>query len=431
MDGPDGTRRPDAPTVLSGGLVLTAKGAEQVDVLIDRGRVAGVGGPFPALPHIDCSGCWVGPGFVDLHTHLREPGQEHKEDMASGALAGAAGGYTALLAMPNTNPAIDTKERARWAMSRARGITDLEIRISGAVTASRAGRDLADLEGMLAAGVRWFTDDGDPVATSELVAEALTALEPYEGVLSEHCEDREQTAGGIMNAGEVSQLLGVKGMPPEAESRVAARDLAVARQTGGRLHIQHVSTAATVDLVAAAKAEGLPITAEVTPHHLTFDDAELKTRDPRFKMKPPLRSPADVRAVRAGLVAGVIDAVATDHAPHSHNETEAAGLEAGAFGVIGLETAAAAVLTATDLGIDRFFDRLSIAPARLGGFRDHGNPVAEGIAANLVVFDPQATWRPHRFRSRSRNSPFIGRPLRGRVRATFYQGTNTFGDAGG
>jgi dihydroorotase len=387
--------------------------------------VTGIGEPVSADLTIDCSGCWIGPGFVDLHTHLREPGQEHKEDMDSGAAAAAAGGYTAVLAMPNTSPAIDTAARVAAARERARQIQTVEIDVAGAVTVGRRGGELADLEGMLAAGVRWFTDDGDSVSTAGLLRQALLALKPHGAVVSEHAEDASLTAGAIMHHGEVADLLGVGGMPSVAETIIIARDLALAMETGAAIHIQHVSTAASVELIAAAKSEGVAVTAEATPHHLTFDHAELKSRDPRFKMKPPLRTAADVAAVRAGVASGAIDVVATDHAPHSPAETEEAGLEAGAFGVIGLETAGAAVTTALGLSAVDFFDRMAVAPARLGGFAGHGLPVAVGQPANLVAFDPKQEWTPRRFRSRSRNSPFLGRPLQGAVKATLHRGVIT------
>jgi len=415
-----------ASLLLSGGEVLTDTGLRRTDVLVRSGRIVDLGSGLVADITIDCSGCWVGPGFVDLHTHLREPGQVHKEDMESGAAAAAAGGYTAILAMPNTSPAIDTAARAEWAIRRGRDIPTVEIGVAGAVTKGREGLALADLRGMMAAGVRWFTDDGDSIRTAGLLRAALQLLGGHDAVISEHAEDASLTAGAVMHDGEVARLLGVAGMPAVAESLIIARDLMVARETGGAIHMQHVSTEAAVELIAAAKREGLTVTAEATPHHLTFDHTELKNRDPRFKMKPPLRTKADVGAVRAAVAAGIIDIVASDHAPHTRQETVEAGLEAGAFGVIGLETAAAAVNTAIDPAPEMLFDRMAITPARLGGFEEHGRLVATGSVANLVVFDPAREWTPGEFRSRSANSPFIGRPMRGRVRATVYEGSVTF-----
>ena len=413
--------------LLRNGLVLTRNGLSRTDVLIEDGTVAALGTGLPAAAVVDCQGAWVGPGFVDLHTHLREPGQQHKETIASGSAAAAAGGYTAVLAMPNTSPAIDTRARAEWVLARGREAGLVEVAVAGAVTADRAGRELADLEGMLAAGVRWFSDDGDSVSTAGLMRAALQVIGPHQGaVISEHAEDASLTAGGIMHDGGVAELLGRPGMPAVAETLIIARDLLLAEETGGAVHMQHVSTAGSVALIAAAKARGVSVTAEATPHHLTFDHSELKTRDPRFKMKPPLRTAADVAAVREAVRDGTIDIVATDHAPHAVDETVEAGIEAGAFGIIGLETAAAAVNTVVPMEAELFFDRMSIAPARLGGFVDHGHLVEAGAPANLVVFDPNREWVPSLFRSRSRNSPFIGRPLRGRVRVTLFEGVVTF-----
>ncbi|NNC93056.1 MAG: dihydroorotase [Acidimicrobiia bacterium] len=398
----------------------------ETDVVLRGDRVAAIGPGLTAETIVDCTGCWVGPGFVDLHTHLREPGQVHKEDMESGAAAAAAGGYTAILAMPNTSPAVDTRRRAEWGLARGAEIPTVEIGVVGAVTEGRAGERLADIEGMLDAGIRWFSDDGDSVSTAGLLRAALELVRPHGGVVSEHAEDASLTAGAIMHDGAVARMLGVAGMPELAETLIVARDLMVAADTGGAVHIQHVSSEASVELIAGAKQQGLAVTAEATPHHLTFDHTELKSRDPRFKMKPPLRSESDVAAIRTALAEGIIDVVATDHAPHARSETVEAGLEGGAFGIIGLETAAAAVHTALDLPPEIFFDRMAISPARLGGFSEHGRLVSEGSPANLVVFDPAEGWIPEEFRSRSSNSPFLGRPLRGRVRATVHRGDVTF-----
>lgn len=414
--------------LLHGGEVLTDAGLRRTDLLVRDGSVAAIGHDLTGDVALDCSGCWIGPGFVDLHTHLREPGQEHKEDMASGAAAAAAGGYTAILAMPNTSPAIDTGERAAASLTRAGEISTLEIGVAGAVTEGREGRRLAELEAMLDLGVRWFTDDGDSVASAGLLYAAFSAMKGHDATVSEHAEDASLTAGALMHAGEVADELGVTGMPAIAETLIIARDLQVARETGGSLHIQHVSTAAAVQLIAEAKGEGLPVTAEATPHHLAFDHTELRRRDPLFKMKPPLRTPEDVAAVRAGLVDGTIDLVATDHAPHSEAETAQAGLEDGAFGVIGLETAAAAVTTWLGSRPEMLFDRMAIGPARIGGFSRHGKLPAVGAPANLAVFDPSLEWVPNEFRSRSRNCPWIGRTVRGRVRATIFEGTISYED---
>ena len=415
--------------VLAGGLVLGPDGPVAGDVAVSGGTIIEIGSSLevgPATEVVDCTGCWIGPGFVDLHTHLREPGQTWKEDVATGSAAAAAGGYTALLAMANTTPALDTPALVEEVERRGADVGLVEIKAAGTVTRGRAGESLADLEALASAGVRWFSDDGDSVPTAEMLREAMVRLVPFGGVISEHAEDAALTVDAHMHEGEVSRLLSITGMPGEAETRVVARDIALAGETGGRVHIQHVSTAATVELVSAAKGQEAPITAEVTPHHLTFDHTDLKDLDSRFKMKPPLRTAEDVAAVRDALASGVIDVVATDHAPHAAHEDMDAPFREAAFGVIGLETAAAAVNTAVSLTPAEFFDRMSVAPARLGGFSDHGRWPAPGAPANLVVFDPDARWVPRRFLSKSANSPFLGRPLVGQVRATVYRGSVTF-----
>ncbi len=412
--------------VLRGGLVLGASGPEEADVLVEDGGVAAIGPDLAGSTVLSCEGCWVGPGLGELHTHLREPGQEWKEDVASGSAAAAVGGYTAVMAMPNTDPAIDSVAVAELVRSLGDKAGLVEVRPAGAITAGRRGGRLADLEGMLRADVSWFTDDGDAVADPALVRNALEVLSQRGGVLAEHAEEASLTAGAHMHEGSVSSLLGVRGMPASAESVIIARDILIAADTGARLHIQHLSTEAAVELVAAAKSRGIRVTSEVTPHHLALDHTELKEHAAHFKMKPPLRRREDVEAVRGGLRDGTIDAVATDHAPHAPPEANRP-LKDATFGVIGLETAAAVVNTAVELKPREFFDRLSVAPARLGGFTNHGHWTKKGVFANLAVFDPKKQWVPGSFVSRSSNSPFVGRPLRGKVRFTVYQGRVTHG----
>lgn len=416
--------------VLQGGTVLTADGIRVTDVVIDGDTIHQLG-PIEGTSEvvIDASGCWVGPGFVDIHVHLREPGQEWKEDIASGSRAAAAGGYTAVVAMPNTVPAIDEGHRARFVLERGRETGLCHVVPAGALTKDRAGIELARLDELLDAGVRVFTDDGDSLADAGLLRRAMEYLANRDCVISQHAEDAGLTAGGHMHEGSVSSRLGMGGLPSLAEEAVVARDIALVRLTGATYHVQHVSSAGTVELIRQAKAEGLPVTAEVTPHHLAFDHREVESMDPNFKMYPPLRSPEDAAELRKALIDGTIDAVATDHAPHADHEQEVP-FEEAPRGVIGLETAAAAVLTHTDLDQAAFFDRMATAPARIGRIADHGQPLAEGSPANLVVVDPQATWSPDRFHSRSQNSPFLGHKLRGSVRATIYRGRVTHQEEG-
>jgi dihydroorotase len=406
------------------GRVLTSDGFSDTDLLISDGRVEALDGAFDAHETIDASGAWVGPGFVDLHVHFREPGQEWKEDIASGSRAAAAGGYTAVVTMPNTDPVIDAGHRARYITDRGRQVGLCEVVPAGAITMGRLGETLSHLDEMWAAGVRIFTDDGSSVEDAGLLRLAMEYVAERGGVIAQHAEDRGLSRGGHMNEGSVSSRLGMRGSPAVAEEVVVARDLALARLTGVRYHVQHVSSAGTVALLLQARAEAMNVTAEVTPHHLVFDHERVLSMDPAFKMYPPLRTSADIDALRVALGEGLIDAVATDHAPHSAFETEVP-FEEAPRGVIGLETAAAAVNTAVNMEARDFFARMSVNPARIGGFSRQGQPVAEGAVANLVIFDPGATWTPSTFVSKAQNSPFLGTELRGRVIATIFEGSMT------
>jgi dihydroorotase len=411
--------------VIRGGSVLTTAGPVVADVTIDGDRIHSIGeSPADAGTVIDAAGCWVGPGLVDLHVHLREPGQEWKEDIASGSGAAAAGGFTAVVAMPNTIPPIDAGHRARFVSERGRHVGWCEVIPAGTLTLSREGRELAHLDELLDAGVRMFTDDGDTLVDAGLLRRAMEYLVDRGGVIAQHAEDPGLAQGGHMHEGSVSSRLGMRGLPALAEETVVARDLALVEVTGAPYHVQHVSTAGTVALVRDAKQRGLPVTAEVTPHHLTFDHHEVEAMDPDFKMYPPLRTPDDVAELRRALEDGTIDAVATDHAPHADHEQEVP-FEEAPRGVVGLETAAAAVLMATDLDQVSFFQRMSITPARIVGLSDQGAPLAAGLPASLTVIDPETTWTADRFVSRSQNSPFRGRKLTGRIMATLYRGRLT------
>ena len=403
------------------GRVLTSDGLRETDLLISEGRVEALNGAFDADETVDASGAWVGPGFVDLHVHFREPGEEWKEDIASGSRAAAAGGYTAVVTMPNTDPVIDAGHRARYITDRGRQVGLCEVVPAGAITMDRLGETLSHLDEMWAAGVRIFTDDGSSVEDAGLLRLAMEYVAERGGVIAQHAEDRGLSRGGHMNEGSVSSRLGMRASPAIAEEVVVARDLALARLTGVRYHVQHVSSAGTVALLRQARAEAVNVTAEVTPHHLVFDHERVLSMDPAFKMYPPLRTSSDIDALRMALAEGLIDAVATDHAPHSAFETEVP-FEEAPRGVIGLETAAAAVNTAVNMDARDFFARMSVNPARIGGFSRQGQPVAEGVPANLVVFDPGVMWTPTAFVSKAQNSPFLGTELRGRVIATIFEG---------
>ncbi len=410
--------------ILEGGLVLASDGIRNADVGIAGGRIAEIGSGLEGSESIDCAGAWVGPGLVDLHAHFREPGLEWKEDISTGSRAAAAGGYTAVVVMPNTDPATDSGHLARYVATRGAEVGLVDVVPAGAVTKGRAGRELAHLDELWAAGVRVFSDDGDVVADAGLLRQAMDYLAARGGVISQHAVDAGLSRGGHMHEGSVSSLLGMYGIPSAADDVIIARDLRLVEVTGAAYHVQHMSTATGVAMVAAAKAQGLPVTAEVTPHHLAFDHHAAEGTDPVYKMMPPLRSTEDRDALRRGLEDGTIDVVGTDHAPHAGHEDEVPW-EHAPNGVIGLEWAASVVNTYTDLAQSGFYDRLSIAPARIGRIEGQGLPLDVGHPANLMVFDPEATWKPSTTVSRSENSPYFGLELRGKALATIYRGAVT------
>jgi dihydroorotase len=416
--------------VIKGGTVVDADGTRRADVVVEDGIITEVAdsvvGPSGATV-LDADGSIVCPGFVDLHTHLREPGGEDAETIETGARAGALGGYTALVAMPNTNPPIDTAAVVEQVLRLGR-VAPCHVIASACITKGRAGEELAPLGELFGLGVRIFTDDGTCVADAGLMRRALEYARALPGaVLAQHCEDPQLARGGHMNEGAWSSWLGIPGMPAEAESVVVARDIALAGLTGGRVHFLHLSTATSIELVRAAKAKGLAVTAEAAPHHFTLSDSLCCGYDPLFKVNPPLRTEADVKAVKEGLADGTIDAIATDHAPHAAQEKERPFDEAPP-GMLGLETALALTLTELVgpglLDLPRALALLSWQPARLAGLSDHGRPVAAGHPANLCVFDPEAVWEvdPTKLASRSRNTPYAGRKLNGRVIHTLLAG---------
>ena len=413
--------------ILAGGTVLTAKGPKKTHLRIRDGLIAEIGPGLEGDETIDCSGAWVGPGLVDLHVHFREPGQEWKEDIDSGSRAAAAGGFTAVFAMPNTDPATDSGHVARYVSARGAEVGLVEVLPVGAITKGRGGKELAHLDELWSAGVRVFSDDGDVVADAGLLRQAMDYLAARGGVISQHAVDIGLSSGGYMHEGSVSSLLGMYGIPSAADDVILARDIRLVEMTGARYHVQHLSTATGVELVAAAKAKGLPVTAEVTPHHLAFDHTAAETTDPTYKMMPPLRSEEDREALRRGLESGTVDVVGTDHAPHAAHEKEVPW-EHAPNGVLGLEWAAAVANTFTDLDQAAFYDRLSVAPARIGQLDGQGVLPADGGPANLTVFGPSREWTPSTTVSKSENSPYFGLPLRGKVIATIYRGTVTARD---
>ena len=413
------------PVAVRGGTVVDHAGSRRADVLVEKGRIVEVSDlahvPGKAVV-LDASGCLVSPGFVDLHSHLREPGREEAETVESGSRAAALGGYTAVVAMPNTEPAIDSAAVVRQVQELGRSAL-CDVAVAGAITVGRSGKQLAPLGEMAALGVRLFTDDGRGVQDGRLMRRALEYARALGVTLAQHCEDEALAAGGSMHEGAVSSRLGIPGQPSEAEELMVMRDIALCRLTGTPMHFLHLSTAGSVAMVAGAKAAGLPVTAEATSHHFTLTDETVESFDPVFKVHPPLRTEADVAAVREGLSDGSIDAIATDHAPHAAEAKEQA-FDDAAPGMLGLETALALGLTELDLVPERVVALLSWQPAQIAGLADHGRPVSEGQPANLTVFDPSETWVVDRDRlaSRSRNTPYAGRKLTGKVRHTIHRG---------
>jgi dihydroorotase len=411
--------------LIAGGEVIDEVGRRRADVLLSEGAIKAVGDRVDAprgAQRLDASGCWVTPGLVDLHAHLRQPGMEEAETVESGARAAALGGYTAVVAMPNTDPPIDSAGVAKEVLSLGQG-TCCEVRPAGAITAGRKGEQLAPMAELAALGVTIFTDDGTGVQDSRLMRRALEYAGALGVTLAQHCEDAGLAGGGCVHEGEWSSRLGLPGVPSEAEEIMVARDLALARLTGARLHLLHLSTAGSVELVRRAKADGSTVTAEAAPHHFTLTHEVVRSYDPVFKVNPPLRGAADVAAVRAGLADGTVDAVATDHAPHLQEAKEQAFDEAPP-GMLGLETALPLTLRELRLPPREALALLSWKPARIAGLADHGKPILPGRPANLCVIDPRAQWvvRPDFLASRSRNTPFTGRTMTGRVRHTVLHG---------
>lgn len=409
--------------MVSGGQVLTSDGWRVLDVAVDSGRVVELATGLSGEEHVDARGCFVGPGLVDLHTHAREPGDVHKEDLRSATRAAAAGGFTSIVVMPNTRPSIDTVGRLAELEAAIADSAVVEVIPAAALTMERAGSESVDIESLHDRGVRMFTDDGDSHADVVLMRQLMERIADLPGAfISQHAEDPRLSAGGHMHAGPLSDSLDIDGLSSEAEWRLVERDIELVRETGARYHCQHVSSAKTVELIRRAKQDALPVTAEVTPHHLIMTVDDVATLDTNLKMYPPLREESDRAALVEALLDGTIDAVATDHAPHAASE-KAVRFEAAPRGVIGLETAAS-VTWEVCKDAQVLFDTLARRPAEMiGKAHDH---VEIGATADLVVFDPSSRWTPERFESKSSNSPFLGRELEGRVRATIAAGEVVF-----
>ena len=407
-------------------------GENTADILIESGVIKQIGSGLTADEVVDGSGCVALPGLVDLHTHLREPGREDAETVLSGSKAAAKGGFTAVHAMANTNPVADTAGVVEqvWRLGQEAGLVD--VRPVGAVTIGLEGTALAELGAMAdsAAQVRVFSDDGKCVHDAVLMRRALEYVKAFDGVVAQHAQEPRLTEGAQMNEGIVSGKLGLAGWPAVAEEAIIARDVLLAQHVGSRLHVCHLSTAGSVEIIRWAKERGINVTAEVTPHHLYFTDEVVESYDPVFKVNPPLRTKADVDAVRAGLADGTIDVVATDHAPHP-SEDKDCEWAAAAFGMTGLESALSVVYeTMVKTGLMNWAgvaERMSLNPAKIGRVSDQGQAIEAGAPANLVIFDPrvEAEVDARKTVSASRNTPYAGRTLPGKVVATFYRGRPT------
>lgn len=407
---------------------------ERADILLHGGRIAEVGSVTDAAGAtvIDADGLVALPGLVDLHTHLREPGYEQSETVLTGTQAAAAGGFTAVFAMANTSPVADTAGVVEQELSLGESAGYATVQPIGAVTVGLNGEQLAELGAMAAsrARVRVFSDDGFCVFDPLLMRRALEYVKAFDGVIAQHAQEPRLTQGAQMNEGALSGELGLAGWPAVAEESIIARDVLLAEHVGSRLHVCHVSTAGSVEVIRWAKARGIDVTAEVTPHHLLLTEDLVAGYDPRFKVNPPLRRQEDVEALRAALADGTIDIVATDHAPHPV-EAKECEWDAAANGMVGLESALSVVQqTMVDTGLMVWADVarvLSAAPARIGRLAGHGEPVAAGSAAELTLLDPAASaeFGTDRLAGRSVNSPYLGRTLPGRVLATFHRGVPT------
>ena len=409
---------------IRGGEVVEPTGRRRTELLISEGRIVDVGDNAGegADVVLDASGCFVTSGLVDLHTHMREPGREEAETVHTAAVGAARGGFTTVCAMPNTTPAIDSPALVRDILRLGENVPCRVLPV-GAITKDRAGRELAPMGEMADLGVTMFTDDGTGVADNALMRRAMEYASGLGVTLAQHCEDPALAGGGAMHEGEWSARLGIPGQPAEAEELMVMRDIALSRLTGARIHFQHLSTAGSVEMVRWARAARLAVSAEATTHHFTLTHAECRTFDPVFKVHPPLRTSDDVAAVRAGLADGTIDAIATDHAPHTP-ETKDLPFDQAPPGMLGLETALALALTELDLPLERILDLMSWTPARIAGLGDDHGSLAVGSRADICVVDPNDTWTVsgRAMASRSRNTPYEGRTLTGRVRHTVYAG---------
>ena len=399
----------------------------KADVLIKDGTVAEVA---PAIKEkadevYDAKGCYVMPGFIDLHVHLRDPGLEYKEDIQTGGAAALHGGFTTIVAMPNTKPVADRPDVIDYVKHKAEAVTKVHVLQTGAVTKGQKGEELADIHGMAAAGSRTISEDGKSVMNAQLYREGMQAAAEEGLVVLAHCEDINMVHGGVMNADAKANELGFAGITNSVEDVIVARDILLAKETGVRLHLCHCSTKDSVRMVELAKEEGLPVTAEVCPHHFCMTSDDITEDDGNYKMNPPLRAKEDVEALQKGLADDIMDVIATDHAPHAASEKEQ-GIQKAPFGIVGLETAAALTYTAlVKPGIltpMQMAEKMSYNPAKILGL-DKGT-VEAGSPADLTIFDPECEWviDPAEFLSKGKNTPFGGKKVTGKVMATIVDG---------
>ena len=400
------------------------------DVLIVDGKIRSVGKATTTdIPQWDASGKIVSPGFFDIHVHLREPGTEEAETIASGGNAAVAGGFVAVAAMPNTKPPNDNPSITSYILSEARRSSPALVFPIGAISKEQKGETLSEIGEMVEAGITGISDDGKPVMDGRLFRRALEYAQLFDLPVIQHCEDLHLSRGGVMNEGATSARLGLKGIPSAAEDSMVSRDLILAEVTNGKYHVAHLSTRRAVEMVRRAKAQGMKITAEVTPHHFTLTDAAVAEYDTNAKMNPPLRTQDDVNALREGILDGTIDAIASDHAPH-HANLKMLEFDKAPFGITGLETAVGLALTQLKLPLGRFVAMFSTNPQRIMKVKQWG--LFEGSEAHITVLDPSRQWKfdVNQSRSKSRNSPFHGWDMKGKAVATIVHGKVVYEDRG-